>query len=211
MARKRGDGSGPQKPIEQDARHPAWDLVEIAMAETKEALSADPSRSCADPTLPIFRVYAVMKLERCRRQFEVGDRLAMLAAVRICANHDLVMPPWLSQAFISAYDRGLNFEVSSWDEAFGPPVPKGKHRLALKKRRELEFKVLNEVNKRIRAGVAVSDSLFEEVGRLVNIGKTQAAEYYYGARAKMTPNERRIDGWIERGEVPQRQGKLRNY
>lgn len=95
--------------------------TQAAMRETEALLERDPARSIADPSLPIYQLAAIEKLELERRAFEAGDKLALLGAIRVCANHDVVMPEWVATNFIRAYDRVLHTKVGSLDDAFGRP------------------------------------------------------------------------------------------
>jgi hypothetical protein len=54
--------------------------------------------------------------------------------------HQLPLPDWAAEAFISGYDDVLNCRVGSWDEAFGKPWP-GKHLPELAQRRRLQFAI----------------------------------------------------------------------
>lgn len=156
------------------------EAVRKAQEETEAALAADPTRSNADPTLPIFRFVARNDLLIEKARYEAGDKNALLGAIRICANHDLVMPEWLARAFIRSYDKVLTHRVKSWDEAFGSPLPKGKHLNAARKKREKSPAVWLEVRRMVtEEGRAIDDLLFEDVGKKLGLGKTQASEFYY--------------------------------
>lgn len=153
--------------------------VEEAQRETDAALAADPSRNIADPTLPIFQFVARNDLLVEKARFEAGDRNALLGAIRICANHDLVMPEWLARAFIRAYDKVLRHDVGSWDDAFGRPLPKGRHLNAARKKRNKAPAVWRRVRKLHEEGRAIDDLLFEDVGKELGLGKTLVSEFYY--------------------------------
>lgn len=159
---------------------------EQAMAAQETALAADPARSISDPTLPLYQWTALHAMERERARFEAGDRMAVLAAIRQCANHDLPLPAWAATAYITAYDRVLRCETASFDDAFGRPYPKGAHMHALRKQRALRLRVWNAV-RRIRQSdpaTPINAILFERVGEAMRppIGKTLAETYYYEAK-----------------------------
>lgn len=166
---------------------PDWyrDAVLQAQRDTEKALADDPKRSAADPTLPIFKVVAEFDLLVEKARFEAGDKAALLGAIRICANHDLVMPEWLARGFIRGYDKALRHEVGSWDDAFGRPFPKGKHLNAARKKRSKAPALWMKVRKMHEAGRAIDDGLFEEVGEEFGLGKTQASEFYYHVDSRM--------------------------
>jgi hypothetical protein len=160
----------------------ASDVFEIAEAETAAILADDPTRS-SDPTLPIYRLAAAERLESEHKRFEAGDRMALLGAIRICANHDMPLPAWASRAYTLAYDTVLTCRAGSWDTVFGTPY-KGKHLRKLRQRRALRFAVLNEINRRLRAPPKppIDVGLFEVVGEQFGIGTTLCGELYYSAR-----------------------------
>jgi hypothetical protein len=122
-------------------------------------------------------------LEQERARFEAGDRMALFAAIRVCANFDLPLPEWASRAFIAGYDKVLNCRARSWDEAFGQPYLKGANLAATRKRRTLRTAVWNDVMAAIKRDPErpVDESLFEEVGKAHATGKTLTAELYYEA------------------------------
>lgn len=187
--------------------------IRAAMEKQKEMLKADPTRSIADPTLPVAVVAAHMDLEQERIRFEAGDNNALLGAIRICANHDIVLPEWTSRAFIRAYDDVLNFKKGSWDEAFGHPIPKGKHLSALRKKRTKKWAVWNAVQDAIKTkNQAIDEQLFAEIGKDLGLGKTLAAEFYYSCKAFMDRGmPLAVEELLKPWKVPQKGKRLRNY
>jgi hypothetical protein len=134
---------------------------------------------------PIYRWAAFRYLENLEAEYLRDNHgFAVLAGVRKCANHDLVMPDWLAKAFISRYDLVLNCHTDSWDKAFDPPYKKGVHLNALRKQRKLRFAVLNEVHtlRMADSRLAIDKALFEKVGRKFGLGATLAERYYYSVQ-----------------------------
>lgn len=171
------------KAVQLQVEMPAdWELrLHEAMRETTRLIEA--GATSGDPSLPVFVVASEWELEKERMRFERGDKMALLAAVRVCANHDMPLPEWASRAFIRAYDTILNCRIGSWDDAFGRPYRKGVHLAALRKRRKLRMKVWLDVNAELKkSSRAVDESLFEDIGRPLGLGKTLTAEMYYEAR-----------------------------
>ncbi len=154
-----------------------------AQAAHEIALKADPTRSPNDPTLPLYQWCAMEALCALEKQFISGDRTALLAAIRRCANHDLPLPSWASKAYISAYDQVLNCDEKSWDVVFGTPYPKGANINAMSKRRNLRFAVWLRVNE-LRKTAPIDGQLFATVGKEMRpiIGKSEASELYYEAK-----------------------------
>jgi len=150
-------------------------------------------RKWLEPDTPFFQWNALHVLDDLKSQFEAGDGFALLAALRRCANHSLAMPEWVASAYITKYDKVLNCEVASWDEAFGKPYPK-KHISKLRQRRSLRFDVYNRLRQVLvdEPDTMIDDGLFERVGAQVGIGKTLCNELYYEAnrmlRRSLPPN-----------------------
>ena len=111
-----------------------WTLKE-AWAANEAAMTENPERSFADPTLPFSRWVALHNLEQLRARYEQGEKFALMSAIRECANHDLIMPRWVGAGYIKSFDTILNYRSEDWNEVFGRPIPKGKHLAALRKKR----------------------------------------------------------------------------
>ena len=116
------------------------------------------------------------------RKFVAGEAIAMLKAIRVCANCDLPLPAWAASAYISRFDRVHSAQAGSWDEVFGRPVPKGTHLKKLRERRALGLAVLERVEQ-LRNSTdlppPIDDALFEFVGRAFRISKSHCNELYY--------------------------------
>lgn len=164
-----------------------WTFEE-AMAAHEAALVENPNREYADPTLPLFQWVALHELERLRGEYEQGNKFSLMLAIRICACNSSVLPSWIVEGYIGAFDEILNYRSKDWNEVFGSPIKKGAQLNALEKKRRLEFAVLNEVKliRKSNPDQAIDAGLFELVGNKFNIGKTLAAEYYYSAARKMS-------------------------
>jgi hypothetical protein len=68
-------------------------------------------------------------LEFFRKQYvEEGKRLAIIEAIRRCAIRKLPLPDWAAEAFVDCYNKVMGYEVASWDDVFGNPLPKGMRR-----------------------------------------------------------------------------------
>ncbi len=156
--------------------------LDEAMAATARIIAAQPERK-NDPTLPIYRLDALDRLEQHRLAFEAGNRFSLPTAIRICANHDLPLPDWASKAYIAAFDQVLNARAASWDEVFGKPYPKGTNLAATRKRRTLKYAVALRINAVLGSEphTPIDEALFERVGAEFHIGKTLAAALYYAA------------------------------
>src|SRR3569623_2277533 len=105
--------------------------------------------------------------------------MALLGALRICANYDLVMPAWLSRAYIKAYDSVLFARVGSWDRAFGRPFD-GQ---CMKRRRILrDATTTSLVAKWVSEGMDVGQAIAKAATAHHVSPKTVETAYYKGAR-----------------------------
>ena len=102
------------------------------------------------PNAPIYQWLAAKTITGMKPA-TAHSGYAVLACVRQCANHDLVMPLWLAQEFIRRYDSVAQARTKSWDDeiAFGRPYPKGAQIKAIRANRLLQFKVLSEAKKMV--------------------------------------------------------------
>jgi hypothetical protein len=144
-----------------------------------------------DPSGPVPQWCALQKLDALEQQFGKGDDFALLHAIRVCANHDLVIPKWAALAYIKRFDAVLTCKTGSWDGAFGRPYRNGFHLVKARQRRQLRFAVYVRVREILEAepGTAVDESLFERVGDEFDIGKTLCNRLYYEVKriVELTP------------------------
>lgn len=174
----------------EDEERKYW--LDLSAAQSKfERENPDPWKH---PAGPLFQANAKLELEHERLRFERGQKMALMGAIRICANHDLPLPDWAARAYISAYDKVLTCRSNDWNEVFGRPYP-GKHLGKLRQRRELKFAIYLRVNDLRQDGWSIEDGrrvpryvralddiLFEEVGEEFSIKKTLCKELYYEAK-----------------------------
>jgi hypothetical protein len=196
------DGAGKTAPK-------AKEFLAIVIAEHEAALAADPTRSMADPTLPLFQYWAMASIEMCRRRFLDGDDFAMMKAIRTCANHDLVMPQWLAQAYIERFDAVLNYQAKTWDEVFGSPTEEGKQLAALRKRRKLQPQIFSKVRALTDAGMSVEVAI-ETAGQALGVGRSLAWEYYLEFKEHFQNPESRAEAFVEIVTTPENFKTLRS-
>jgi hypothetical protein len=65
-------------------------------------------------------------LEGARQKFEAGNYKVILKCMYICMKFRIQPPVWLAEAFCNRVGSPENFET--WDDAFGPPMPRGTKR-----------------------------------------------------------------------------------
>jgi hypothetical protein len=136
-----------------------------------------------DPAGPLSQWHALQELETLERQYAAGDRFALLHAIRVCANHDLVIPLRAALAYIRCFDAVLTCRTDAWDDAFGRPYPPGMHIAKARQRRQLRFQIYNRVQAILRSErTPIDEALFERVGDEFDIGKTLCNKLYYQAK-----------------------------
>jgi hypothetical protein len=114
-----------------------------------------------------------------KRQFEAGDKSVLLWAIWSCLESRRPMPEWLRIAFLDAYEAAERFEIRSWDEVFGRPVPKSMHLKTEKRKEQLRWAIIARV-KALKAERPIDKGLFEQVGKELGISGTVASDIYYG-------------------------------
>ena len=93
-----------------------WQWPELTNDQIVElsAVTAD-----GGPEAPLFQYDAVCKCNALKPEIDESSEssgFAVLLAVRICGNHGLAMPEWLSYAFARRFDTVLNCRAISWDD-----------------------------------------------------------------------------------------------
>lgn len=165
------------------------DWQELSKAQQKfEDENPDKNR----PAGPLYQAAALDHLLVERKRFEAGDRMALLAAIRRCACHDLPLPDWASRAYIRAYDKVLNCQSNSWDEVFGKPYP-GKHLASLLTQRQKgpaiyqrirylrkeHYEAQEDGSCKLVSSIPIDEALFERVGEEFGMKKTRCSVLYY--------------------------------
>src|SRR5262245_653541 len=118
-------------------------------------------------------------LERGRLRYEQGDKRELLYWLGWCVINNRQIPSWIRQALQEALHAASSYRIRSWDEVFGPPVPKGTKLKVARRKHEIAWPLFERVRDLVKAGRPIDDTLFEEVGREFGIGKTVASELYY--------------------------------
>ena len=84
-------------------------------------------------------------LSELEHKFSEGQRPALFAALKLCAEFEIPLPKWAAEAFLEGYRRVERLELDSWDAAFGVPKQKSARLDALQRRRDLVWKVAHRV------------------------------------------------------------------
>jgi hypothetical protein len=130
--------------------------------------------------------YAAEYFERMlKRQFEAGDKSVLLFAIYACLELRRPMPEWLRIAFFNACEAAEGFEIKSWDEVFGPPVPKSTHLNTERRNAALRPFIVKRVQA-LKAERPIDKGLFEKIGQELNPPRsgTTVSEIYYDERSR---------------------------
>jgi hypothetical protein len=116
-----------------------------------------------------------------RRSFEAGDKPTLLWTIYACLDLGRAIPEWLRVAFLNAYEAAERFEIRSWDQVFGRPVPKGLHLQTKRRNAQLRWTIIERVET-LKAKHRVDKGLFEKVARdlkIRGVKGTTVSEIYY--------------------------------
>jgi hypothetical protein len=119
-----------------------------------------------------------------KRDFETGDKSVLLYAIYACLEMRRPMPEWVRAAFLDACEAAERFEIKSWEEVFGRPVPKGTHLKRQKRDAALPLIIIDAVEALKAEGRKVDKDLFKQVGKEWGINATRASEIYYAERRR---------------------------
>lgn len=144
-------------------------------------MKAKPAQTDAELIASVRKRFWSDAIDVEQKKFERGDRVALFAAIRLCANHDQALPEWVARGFIEGYDQILNCRKGSWDEAFGRPFPKNSKLHALRKRRVNAIKAANLVRAAQDRGESVADELFEKIGKKLAMSGSAVSKLYYSS------------------------------
>ena len=127
--------------------------------------------------------YLAEILDILEERFNAGDKSALLYAIYHCLLMKRPLPEWLRTKFLHTYEAHARFEIRSWDEVFGRPVPKSTHLETEKRKAELRLVIIQRVEA-LKAERPVDKGLFEQVGRELEISGTVASDIYYDERSR---------------------------
>jgi len=119
-----------------------------------------------------------------KRSFEAGDKSTLLFAIYACLDLRRPLPEWVRVVFLNAYEAAERFEIRSWEEVFGRPVPKGTHLKPKKRDAGLPLIIIDAVETLKKAGRKTDKDLFKQVGKEWGINATRASDIYYAARRR---------------------------
>jgi len=139
-----------------------------------------------DPTGPFYVWLARLELQCFEERFRHGDDSALMESVACCARSGLPLPRWLAAEVVERQARVKYLHVSSWDEVFGKPFPKGKTRESAKRLRYEQARVFLLAQRlRDERGMKLDAELFETIGRLTKIRDPKKRYYDAANSAKL--------------------------
>ena len=129
--------------------------------------------------------YLAECLQILKEKFEGGNKSVLLYALYYCALLKRSWPEWLRLAFLHTYEAHARFEIRSWNDVFGRPVPKGTHLKTEKRNAKLRPVIVERVRALKAEGRPIDKSLFEEIGRRLNppLKGTTVSDLYYDESA----------------------------
>ena len=119
-------------------------------------------------------------LEEARKEFEAGDYEVILKSMRLCARQRVQPPDWLISAFCDRVESPENFKT--WDDAFGPPMPKGTKQAAREEKKSwvrLALKIRELKTRGIRG-----EALYEQAAKELRLGSWQTVRDAYYRKPK---------------------------
>ena len=111
---------------------------------------------------------------------------AILRAMRYCLNFGLSVPDWLRDAFCSAVGMGDKAQIKSWDEAFGKPLRKGRHKSRAMRNDDLNIRAWYGV--RHHTDRFKMPKVFDLVGQKLGMGRSACADAYYSYERDLPQN-----------------------
>lgn len=87
---------------------------------TATAFDAMAQPNACEPGGPVALWYAARALIDARAELEQNP----LDGVALCITAGFAIPDWLGEAFLRQFNKVVNYEVATLDEAFQPPPPR---------------------------------------------------------------------------------------
>ena len=143
-----------------------------------------------DP-LMIFAGYSAIHEQKIK--YEKGDKLALAYAIQIAAQHNLIMPKWLSGAVVKRIRDVTSYEVRDWSDIFGSVLKKGQRIEKLRKIRKLPWRIKKDFDDAKKAGQSTNDEFAYHLAEKYSINRSEVWELkkiddnWY---KKITPNKK---------------------
>jgi hypothetical protein len=124
-----------------------------------------------------MRQDARRRLQAAIALFDQHGGKAVLAAVKICAEHQLLLPDKLAREFVRRVNLVFNRKAKSWDDAFGEPWPSGRS-LASLQIASKGLPVLLRTRIAVEGGSGV-DAALRDVAAELGLSHGEARKLYY--------------------------------
>jgi hypothetical protein len=125
-------------------------------------------RQAAEPLWDPNFTWLPASLERARQKFEAGDNTVILKWMFFCTANHIQPPEWLALAFCIRACSPEEFET--WDDAFGPPMPKGTKR-ARREEIKNQIPLALKVHELKAKGVKGDRALFEQAAKELGLAR----------------------------------------
>jgi hypothetical protein len=133
-------------------------------------------------------------LEKGRELYNAGagDKRELLHCMYWCTKNRISPPQWLEDAFCEAWQAVVfSDEKVAWEDVFGKPFPKGKHRGTAERNRAVAGRVFDEVEA-MAANNPKDEALWEKVSKklkkelkLKKFGGSTVRDLYYDVLKEM--------------------------
>ena len=147
-------------------------------------------------------------LEEMEREYGAGQKTALFAAIKLCAEFSVPLPDWVAAAFLDGYKKVERSEVDSWDAAFGRPRAASQRLPNVRRQRELLWTVHHCVTQaRERHPGRPLDLIWGDVGEELGIGWKLVKDLYGKARKQHADPAIAFNRWtrvIPSGDQPRR-------
>jgi hypothetical protein len=130
----------------------------------------------------------------CWHQYHAGQKEKLLEVIGMSFIHGVPPPQWAREAFVEAYQSTPN----SWDNVFGPPVPKGKSAKAARRERASGPRVITAATRIRKQGTKFPEA-FDEAAKSPELSEyglsgAKVREIYYGSMRQVRKNSPAVLG-----------------
>lgn len=108
-----------------------------------------------------------------------AGRRAALDMLFYCVMDGRDIPGWVRGEFFNIGNMAHHGHYKSWDDVFGPPLPKNTKHASLRGRSGRRMEVWCAVNRRHEAGEPIDQNTFDAVGEELGISGGLANKLYY--------------------------------
>ena len=129
---------------------------------------------------PVMMPLAHLWLEKFRRDYEKGDRTALLRALDLWLSSFRGPPAWIANAFFEAITKWLSYQAPTLDAAFGVRRTT-KQNKARREREAMRFRVMVRIAQLAQRGHPIDGKLFADVGEEINRSASYVSRIHYAS------------------------------